>query len=190
MSSYLCDKMIVMELVETSNMYWFARFSNEHFNLWKMNLENPIALGATFVDSFQIWLRTNYPSNEGNHLRNNEKEGVVQYMCRQNTPTLVLTSHNNVCEFQEEMKLVSQKTVMDVVYKNTIHNLDKLIEGASDLKIQKMIYVCAVIGSHLSMCWINHCCPGSPCHLARFKKQDFLLMTHNQVGQVVKVIVA
>ena len=74
------------------------------------------------------------------------------------------------------------------MYKNTFRTWDKLMEGVSDLKIQKMIYVCAVLGGHPSLEWINHCRPGSPRHLARFKKQDFPLTTQNQVGQVVKVI--
>jgi hypothetical protein len=88
------------------------------------------------------------------------------------------------------MKRVMQQSVMDIMYKNTICNLDKQIEGASNLKIQKMIYVCAVVGGHLSIYWINHCHPGSPRHLARFKKQDFALTTQNQLGRVLKVIAA
>jgi hypothetical protein len=193
MSCYLRDEMIVSALIETTNMYQFSKFAGEHYKLWQSMGTNLVELGSTFIDAFQIWLRTNYPSNEGNHLRNNEKEGTVRYMCCKNTPTLVVTSHNNVQVFHDEMKRVALHSVTDVVYKNTIRNLEKQIEGASDLKIQKMIYVCAVVGGHLSMGWINHCRPGSPRHLVRFKKQDFALTTQNQVGQVgqvVKVIAA
>ena len=86
------------------------------------------------------------------------------------------------------MSSFARQAVTDVVYKNTLRSLDKLMEGVSDLKIQKMIYGCAVLGGHLSLDWINHCLPGSARHLARIKKQDFPLTTQNQVGQVVKVI--
>jgi hypothetical protein len=180
--------MIVSSLIETNNMYRFSKFAGEHYKLWQLTGTDPVELGSTFIDAFQIWLRTNYPSNEGNHLRNNEKEGTVRYVCCKNTPTLIVTSHNNVRVFHDEMKTVALQSVTDVIYRNTIRTLDKQIAGASDLKIQKMIYVCAVVGGHLSMGWINHCRPGSPRHLARFKKQDFALTTQNQVGQVVKVI--
>ena len=81
---------------------------------------------------------------------------------------------------------VATKQVTDSLYKKTMQLLDKLIEGAGDLKIQKMIFVCAVLGGHLQPGWINHCRPGSPRHLARFKKQDFAQTTKNQDGQVVK----
>jgi hypothetical protein len=77
MSSYLRNEMIVAALVKINNMYQFAKFTNEHFKLWEMHLEDPIALSTTFVNLFQIWLQMNCPSNEGNLLRNNAKEGVV-----------------------------------------------------------------------------------------------------------------
>jgi hypothetical protein len=103
-------------------------------------------------------------------------------MCCKNIPTLVVTSHSNVHVFHDERKRVSQQTVTNVMYKNTIRNLDKHVEGASDLKIQKMIYVCAVIGDYLSMGWINHYHPGSLHHLARLKKQDFALTKKNKLA--------
>jgi adenosine/AMP kinase len=85
--------MIVLALIETSNMYQFLKFAGEHFQLWQLTGADPVELGSTFIDSFQIWLRTNYPSNEGNNLRNNEKEGTVRYRCCKNMPALVVTSH-------------------------------------------------------------------------------------------------
>ena len=109
-------------------------------------------------------------------------------MCSRNTPSLIVTSHSNVRSFHFAMADVAGKQVTDSLYKKTIQLLDKQIEGAQDLKIQKMIYVCAVLGGHLQSGWINHCRPGSPRHLAGFKKQDFALTTQNQVRQVVKVI--
>jgi hypothetical protein len=188
MSAYLRDEMIVAALAKTNNMFRFSKFSDEHFELWRSNREDPIDIGSTFLDAFQIWLQTRYSSNEGNHLRNNEEEGTIRYQCSRNTPTLIQTSHNNVRVFHNTMSSFARQAVTDVVYKNTLRSLDKLMEGVSDLKIQKMIYVCAVLGGHLSLDWINHCLPGSARHLARFKKQDFPLTTQNQVGQVVKVI--
>jgi hypothetical protein len=180
--------MIVAALVETNNMYRFSKFADEHFKHWRANREDPIEIGSTFLDSFQIWLQTRYSLNEGNCLQKNETEGTVRFLCSRNMPTLIQTSHNNVRVFHQTMNSFSRQAVTEVVYKNTLRMLDKLIEGASDLKIQKMIYACTVLGGHLFLKWINHCHPGSPCHLARFKKQDFGLTTQNQVGQVVKVI--
>jgi hypothetical protein len=104
MSCYLWDEMIVAALVETNNMYQFAKFANGHFNIWQTTLKDPVELRSTFIDSFQIWLQTNYMSNKGNHLRNNEKKGTVHFMCCKNTPTLVVTSHNNVRVFHDKMK--------------------------------------------------------------------------------------
>jgi hypothetical protein len=135
-------------------------------------------------------MRTKYSSNEGNSIRNNEKEGTVRYMCSWNMPTIVQTSHNNVHVFHNTMNGFGRQTVTESAYKNMLGTLDKLIEGASGLNIQKMIYVCCFLGGHLSLEWIIHCCPGSPQHLARFKKQDFSLTTQNQVGQVIKVILS
>jgi hypothetical protein len=188
MSSYLRDEMITAALVETNNMYRYSKFAQQHYDLWESKRTDPVEIGSTFLDTFQIWLRTNYSSNEGNHLRNNEKEGTVRYMCSRNTPSLVQTTHNNVRSFHYTMADVAKMQVTDALYKKTIQTLDKQMEGVSDLKIQKMIYVCAVVGGQLQAGWIDHCRPGSPRHLARFKKQDFALTTQNQVGQVVKVI--
>ena len=54
-------------------------------------------MGSTFLDTFQIWLRTHYSPNKLNHLRNNEKDGAVCYMCSRNTPSLVVTTHHSWC---------------------------------------------------------------------------------------------
>jgi hypothetical protein len=101
MSAHLRDKMIVAALVETNNMFQFSKFSDEHFHQWRTNQEDPVQLGSTFIGSFQIWLRTYYPSNKGNHLRNNKKEGTVWYMCCKILPVLIVTRHNNVQMFQD-----------------------------------------------------------------------------------------
>jgi hypothetical protein len=69
--------MIVSALLETNNMFRFSKFAQQHFDSWKAEGSDPLPLGSTFIDSFQIWLRLNYVANEGNHLRTNEKEGVV-----------------------------------------------------------------------------------------------------------------
>jgi hypothetical protein len=116
MSFYLRDEMIVAALVETKNMYRYSKFADEHFNLWQVHREDPINFGSTFLDTFQIWLRTNYSSNEGICLRNNEKEGAIRYLCYRNLPTLVLTSHTNVRGFHETMNSFSRQTVTDIVY--------------------------------------------------------------------------
>jgi hypothetical protein len=96
-------------------MYQFSKFAGEHFNLWQMTFINLVELESTFIDLFQIWVRKNYPSNEGIHLRNNEKEGTVRYMCCKNMPTLVVTSHNNVRVIHDKMIRVAQQMVTDIM---------------------------------------------------------------------------
>jgi hypothetical protein len=140
MSKYLWDEMIVSALLETNNMFQFSKFAKQHFDSWVTKQMDPIPNGSTFVDAFQIWLQVNYESNEGNHLPNNEKEGVVQYPCCYNTPTLLSISYNNVRVFHSMMKLSLKQMVIEVEYWQTLTWLDKAMEGVS-FKIQKMIYI-------------------------------------------------
>ena len=75
-------------------------------------------------------------------------------MYSRNTLSLIVTTHNNVRAFHFEMASIAQKQVMNVLYKKAIQSLDKQVEGASDLKIQKMIYICSVIGCDLQI-WMD-----------------------------------
>ncbi len=190
MSEYLRDEMIVSAFLESNNMFRFAKFSKEHYERWRSMKMDPLPIGSTFVDCFQIWLRTNYESNEGNHLRTQEKEGCVRYVCSQGTPTLLSTSYNNVKVFHSVMKSLVRKPVTELDYRRTLSRLDKSMEGVGCLKIQKMIYVRTVMGGDLSMSWLNYCLPGSPRHLARFQEAGFSLSNKAQVDQVVKAVAA
>jgi hypothetical protein len=188
MSAYLRDEMIVSAFLETNNMFRFAKFAKGHFDSWKENERDPLPLGSTFIDCFQVWLRTNYESNEGNHRRTNEKEGCVRYCCCRNTPTLLTTSHSNVRVFHSMMKGAARRPVTEVEYRRTLASLDKNMDGVGALKIQKMIYVRTAIGGDLSMNWLKYCLPGSPRHLTRFQEAGFLLSSKAQVDQVVKAV--
>jgi hypothetical protein len=150
--------MIVAALVETNNMYRYSKFADKLFNLWRVHPEDPINFGSTFLDTFQIWLRTNYSSNEGNRLGNNEKEGAIRYLCSRNLPTLVLTSHNNVRGFHETMNSFSWQTVTDIVYRNTLRTLDKLMEGASDECCSKWFFISNSVSITIgaSLCGAEH----------------------------------
>jgi hypothetical protein len=64
------------------------------------------------------------------------------------------------------------------------------MEGAGDLKLQKMIYVRVVVSDDLSMDWINYCLPGSQKHFARLQKDGYKLTDRNQVPQVIKALAA
>jgi hypothetical protein len=64
------------------------------------------------------------------------------------------------------------------------------MEGAGNLKLQKVIRVWVVVSDDLSMEWINYCLPGSQKHFAWLQKDGYKLTDKNQVPQVIKVIVA
>jgi hypothetical protein len=107
---YLRDKTIVCALLETNNMFRYAKFSKEHYQSWrKEDGQDPIPLDCCFVGSFQIWLRRHYPANEGNHLQNGQKEGVVRYCFLKNLPTLVCTSYQNVRAFHNKLNAATLK---------------------------------------------------------------------------------
>ena len=190
MSVYLRDEMIVSSLLETNNMFRFSKFAKKHYDYWVTEGEDPIPLGSTFIDSFQVWLRTEYSANEGNHTRSNEREGVVRYVCCRNTPTLVSTSQNNVKFFNMEMNAAARRNVTEVDYRKTLSRLEKEMDRVGCLKIQKMIYARTVLGNDMSMGWINFCLPGSPRHMSRLQEAGYALTNKNQVDQVTKAVAA
>jgi hypothetical protein len=58
LSEYLCDEMIVYAILETNNMYCYAKFAEEHYQSWRK--DGPIPLDYCFVEVFQIWLWQHY----------------------------------------------------------------------------------------------------------------------------------
>ncbi len=96
------------------------------------------------------------------------KEGVVWYNPLHNNPTLVLTSYSNVRSFYEQMMAATKRRVSDAEFRRTLRSLDKAVEGAGDLKLQKMIYVRVAVGGDLPLDWLKYCLPGSPHHFTRF----------------------
>ena len=186
MSEYLRDEMIVSGLLETNNMYRFSKFAGEMFDAWSLQEDEPIPVGSSFVDCFQIWLRTKYTSNEGTHDRRKVKAGAVHYAPSKNNPTLVSTSYSNIRAFHDQMKASIKQTVSDAEFRRTLKSLDKAIEGAGDLKLQKMIYVRVAVGGDLSFDWLKYCLPGSPQHFSRFVEKGFELGEKSRVGLVVQ----
>jgi hypothetical protein len=104
---------------------------------------------------------------------------------------MLVTTYQNIRAFHNEMtKAVAKRTVTDVEYRRMLTRLDKSMEGAGELKIQKMIYVRVVVGNDLSIEWINYCLPGSQKHFTRFQKDGYKLTDKTQVPQVIKDIAA
>jgi hypothetical protein len=146
MSAYLRDEMIVSSLLETNNMFRFGMFAQVMYDAWVLHEEDPIPTGSSFADCFQVWLRTTYPSNEGSYDRRKVSEGVTRYTPSKNNPTMVSTTYTSIRSFHDVMIAARKRTVSDVEFRRTLRLLDKSIEGASDLKIQKMIYIRVTVG--------------------------------------------
>ena len=62
----------------------------------------------------------------------------------------------------------TKRRVSDAEFRRTLRSLDKAVEGAGDLKLQKMIYVWVAVGGDLPLDWLKYCLPGSPHHFTRF----------------------
>ena len=116
MLAYLQDEMIVLALLETNNVYRFGQFAKVMIDEWTLNENDPIPIGSSFIDCFQIWLHTNYQSNEGNHDWKKVKEGFVWYSPSNNNPTLVLTSYSSIRSFHEQMMAARKRTVSDAEF--------------------------------------------------------------------------
>ena len=56
MSEYLRDEFVVTSLLETNNKFRFLRFAQEHYNYWVSEWEDPVPVGTSFVNAFQVWL--------------------------------------------------------------------------------------------------------------------------------------
>jgi hypothetical protein len=97
MSEYLMYEMIYAGIVESNNILRFAKFADLHFEDWQSFGRDPIPSESSFLDCYQLWLRTNYSANDGKAgAHGGIDEGEVHFGPSNNTALLVVTCHKNV----------------------------------------------------------------------------------------------
>jgi hypothetical protein len=191
MSLYLMYEMIYTAFDESNNIIRYAAFADLHFQDWQDQRVEPLPVGTSFVNAYQLWLRTNYPANDGvAGMLGGPDEGVVRYCANNNTARMNGICHRNVRTLQDTIGQYSNsKKVTETAYKAMLSTLNKGTVGANELKLQKMIYAVACCSVSFSLQWISFCRPGSKEHLERLKEQKFPINSAAQVGQVLKSMV-
>jgi hypothetical protein len=190
MSLYLVYEMIYAAFDESNNMLRYATFADLHYQDWQDQRVEPLPEGTSFIDAYQLWLRTNYPANDGiAGMLGGPDEGVVRYCANNNTARMNGICHRNVRCLHDTIGIFSKKKITETAYKSMLSTLNKGTVGASELKLQKMIYAVACCNENFSLQWITFCRPGSKEHLERLKEQKFPINSSAQVGQVLKAMV-
>jgi hypothetical protein len=189
MSVYLMYEMVYCGIDESNNMLRFAKFADIHFDGWKLTGRDPLPPGSSFLDCYQLFLREKYPANDGKAgMNGGADEGVVRYGPSNNTPRMVATCHANVRALFDAVGLFEGKKVGESAYGMLLATLNKETMGASELKLQKMVYAIACCDERMSTDWIRYCRPGSDEHRKRLKERKYRIETNAQVGQIVKLI--
>ena len=144
MSGYLMYEMIYSGLDETNNVLRFCKFADLHYSGWTEQRADPLPFGKSFLDCFQLFLRENYPANDGKAgMKGGVEEGAVRYGPSNNTPRLVATCHQNVRALFDVVTEYSKKKVAESSYAAMLATLNADTTGASELKLQKMLYAVA-----------------------------------------------
>ena len=162
-------------------------FADLHFEDWKPKKVEPLPLGTSFIDAYQLWLRTNFPANDGTAgLLGGPNRGATRYCATNNTARLNAVCHQNVRTLHDTIESFSSKRPSDSAYTAMLSLLNKGTVGAKELKLQKMVYAVACCHDLFSLQWISYCRPGSKEHLEHLKEQKFPIESTAQVGQVLK----
>jgi hypothetical protein len=191
MSKYLFYEMVYSAFDESNNILRYAMFAELHFEDWKNQKVEPLPPNTSFVDAYQLWLRSNYPANDGIAGRNGgPDEGAVRYCANNNTARMNAVCHKNVRTLFDTIAVYSTKKDTETAYKGMLMALNKGTVGAKELKLQKMVYAIACCDDTFSLQWIRWCCPGSKEHFERLKEKKYPLESVTQVGQVLRSMVA
>jgi hypothetical protein len=189
MSAYLMYEMIYVGLDESNNMLRYCKFADLHYNSWRDTRSNPVPKHSSFLDCYQIWLRSNYPANDGKAGANGgADEGAVRYGPSNNTARMVATCHRNVRALLDVIQTYSKKKVSESAYGTMLNTLNKNTLGSGELKLQKMIYAVACCDENFPVDWLRYCKPGSKEHFDRMKERKYNVKNNFQVGQIVKAI--
>jgi hypothetical protein len=179
--------MIYSGLDESNNIYRFCKFADIHLDAWQNSGTGPIPTGSSFLDCYQLWLRTNYTASDGKAgVMGGCNEGAVR--SSNNTARMVATCHRNVRALYDVVQMYSKKKVTEASYGSMLTMLNKGTLGSSELKLQKMLYAIACCDDNFLVQWTKYCKPGSKEHVERLKERNFDLQNTAQVGQIVKLI--
>jgi hypothetical protein len=176
MSEYLLFEMIYCGVDELNNVLWFITFANLHFNAWFHMELDPIPEGTSFLDAYQVWLHCNYPINDRKAGKNGVGvKGTVWYGATNKLPRLSAACHRNIRFFHDAIKDAAKKKPTEKEYGALIKLLNKHAVGTGKLKLQKMVYVAAVLDGNLPIVWIWYCISGSKEHHEHLqeRKQSF-----------------
>jgi hypothetical protein len=193
MSVFLVYEMVHAGIVETNNMYRYSRFAQLHFDLWVSHKRDPLPKDMTFNDMFQVWLRKNYDSVDGNHTQTGSKEGSIRFQVSNSLPKMAISSQKNLRALWTKLtfaELDKRPVLTGKLFRRTVSDLDKQVLGAGTLKLQKMIHCLATICDDVSEDWLYYCLPGSLESLKSLKLLGFPFDSRDQVSQVVNAVAA
>ena len=190
MSKYLFYEMIYSAFDESNNILRYAIFADLHYEDWQQQRVDPLPPNTSFVDAYQLWLRTNYPANDGTAGQlGGPDEGAVRFCANNNTARMNAVCHKNVRTLHDTIAIYSRKRDSETAYKGMLAALNKGTVGASELKLQKMVYAVACCDDTFSTQWIRWCRPGSKEHFERLKEKKYPIESTLQVGQVLRAMV-
>jgi hypothetical protein len=176
---------LVYEFFCTQHVYWFHL---EMIDLYKSIEQNGIlVLKDGFILQYLTNLIRKYGSLDGIETIDGIQEGTVRFQACNGNMICDLTVHRNLRNVLKVIKSTQGVKATFTIFKQTIREIKKAMQGNGLLCSQKVLYTLSFLGV-VDRSFLRFCLPGSKMHFQRLQETRYQFERVDQVQQLVDAI--